>query len=347
MSITEKEYRRTKRNSSSSVKDFSLDRRKYYKKYVLGDFEEDSDSIATKMGQLVETLLMEPERFDDLFYMSACVAAPTGLMGAFVETLAKKTVENTSPETGGLTIPFGDVTDMAYKESGFKISVDKVIEKFEGSDAEIYYGELVKVRFNDLIVVTPNDVNNAENIVAELKNNPFTNFIINLTSGKKMEVINQMKIMDFELFHLPLKAMLDKVIIDHTYKTIQFYDLKCTWNVEQFFKEYYLYRRAYIQAGIYYEACKSLTTKEGSPYFGYKVELPKFIVCDSINYYSPLIYSLTQKDLDDAFNGFELRGYRYPGIKEIIEDMLFAFKKDIWNISRTNYNNYGVVPLEY
>ena len=37
---TEKEYRQKQLDSSSSLKDFSVDRKKYYKKYILNDTDK-------------------------------------------------------------------------------------------------------------------------------------------------------------------------------------------------------------------------------------------------------------------------------------------------------------------
>ena len=46
-SKTEKEYRAVSMDSSSSLKEFSLDRRKYHKKYVLNENVEDSETKAS------------------------------------------------------------------------------------------------------------------------------------------------------------------------------------------------------------------------------------------------------------------------------------------------------------
>ena len=121
--------------------------------------------------------------------------------------------------------------------------------------------------------------------------------------------------------------------------------MKCTWSVENFLEEYYLYRRAYIQAYLYYEAVKSLTVDSQSELSGYSVELPRFIVCDSTNYYSPLIYTTSFMDLRDAYLGFEYKGRNYPGVKQIIQDLQWAIKNDVWNISMENYLNNGVVNI--
>ena len=47
---TEASYRAIVMDSSSSLKEFSQDRKKYYRKYVLGGKVEDDDSKAATMG---------------------------------------------------------------------------------------------------------------------------------------------------------------------------------------------------------------------------------------------------------------------------------------------------------
>jgi hypothetical protein len=136
--------------------------------------------------------------------------------------------------------------------------------------------------------------------------------------------------------------MFDKLVVDHDKQTVQVYDLKCTWSVENFFDEYYLYRRAYIQAYLYARATLHLVETKWK---GYAALIPEFIVCDSTNYYNPLIYTLTQEDLADCYNGFTHKGRNYPGVKETIEDLKWALYNGVWNISRKNYENKGIVNI--
>jgi hypothetical protein len=344
---TEAMYRAVNLDSSSSLKEFSVNRRKYYKKYVLGESVEDEENKAINMGRLVETLLMEPEEFDNRFYMSACASIPTANMLNFVEALYKETVAATD-EDGNVTKPFEDMCKEAFAQSGYSGkgngSYESVIKKFVGSDAEIYYNEIRKVRSNGLTVVTTEEITTAENIVNELRSNFATADIVNLVNTNNISVNNQLQIEGYSVEGHLFKSMIDKVIIDHQNKTISPLDLKCTWNVENFYEEYYLYRRAYIQAYLYREACKSLTFT--GDLLGYTVECPKFIVCDSTNYYNPLVYVLSEKDMEDAYNGFEHKGRAYPGVKEIIEDLKWAYKNGLWNISRKNYETGGLVPLK-
>jgi hypothetical protein len=342
----EQEYRATLMDSSSSLKIFSQDRKKYFKFFIEGNTEDvDDDTKAILTGKVVEVLLLEPEKFDDKFYLSACANSPTGLMEAFVEALYSENLKATDEE-GNCTKTFEEMSKEAYLTSGFKIKYEAVINKFCGSDAEIYYNEICNVRANNLIVVTLQDVTNTERIVEELKTNPITSGIVNLVDDKRYTVKNQFQVEGFEIDDHKFKAMFDKLVIDHQEKTVQVYDLKCTWSVENFVSEYYLYRRAYIQAYIYWRAILQLVIDPICEFYNYHTLPPKFIVCDSINYYSPLIYDLTIDDLNDAYLGFEYKGKKYPGVKEIIEDLNWSMDNNIWNISRKNYLSNGIVKLK-
>jgi len=342
---TEANYRAIMLDSSSSLKEFSMDRKKYYRKYVLGERVEDKDTLAATIGRVVETLLLEPQEFDKRFYMSSCATAPTGLMLEFVSALCKHTEEATD-DFGNISRTFEDIARDAYVDSGFKIKFDAVIGKFVGSDAEIYYNEMRKVKAGGLTVVSTEDVANAEKIVDELRTNPVTSQIVNLTNSARWQIFNQMQIEGYTVDGQIFKSMMDKVIVDCEQRTIQVYDLKCTWSVENFYEEYYLYRRAYIQAYLYYKAAEQLTFINDGEWSDYRVLPPKFIVCDSTNYYNPLIYQLSLEDLNDAYHGFDHKGRKYPGVNELIQDLKWALENNVWNISRTNYLNDGVVNIK-
>lgn len=340
---TEAIYRAKAIDSSSSLKDFSLDRKKYYRKYILGEDVEDKDTQAATTGRVVETLLLEPEEFDNRFYMSACAEAPSALMLAFVNALYKYTKEATDDD-GNVTRSFEDISKDAYVESGFKIKYEAVISKFVGSDAEIYYNEIRTVRAKNLTVITAEDVSNAEKIVEELRNNSVTKDVVNLVSSPRYTVYNQLQVEGYTLDGHEFKSMMDKVVVDHEACTIQVYDLKCTWSVENFLEEYYLYRRAYIQALLYYKAALHFMNKT-EDIRGYRVEPPRFIVCDSTNYYNPLIYTLSDKDLEDAYNGFTHKNREYTGVAILIKDLKWALDNNVWNISRENSINNGLVNI--
>jgi hypothetical protein len=286
--------------------------------------------------------LMEPHLFDERFHLSTCMSTPTGLMLEFVEALYKHTVEATN-EDGTITRSFEELCKDAYTDSGFKIKLEAVLGKFVGSEAEIYYKEIREVRTKGLTVVASADITNAEKIVTELRTNPVTADIVNLTSDSRYSVLNQLQVENYEVEGHMFKSMMDKVIVDHNKKTVQVYDLKCTWSVENFYNEYYLYRRAYIQGYLYWFAAQYWASENG--YGDYTILYPQFIVCDSTNYMNPLVYGMSDENMQDADNGFEYKGRQYPGVKQLIEDLKWALENDKWNISRENYINNGVVKL--
>ena len=339
---TEAQYRAVIMDSSSSLKEFSQNRKKYHKKYILNETVEEEDSKASVMGRLVETLLMEDHLFDSKFHMSVISSTPTGLMLDFVEALYKYTAAATN-EDGVLTRNFEEICRDAHADSGFKIKLDAVLNKFMGSDAEVYYKEIREVRSKGLTVVTTQDVTNAEKIVTELKTNNITSEIVNLVNSAQYSVHNQLQVEGYDIFGHMFKSMMDMVHVDHANKIVQVYDLKCTWAVENFYDEYYLYRRAYIQGFLYHKAAESWASEMG--YGDYKILYPKFIVCDSTNYSSPLVYAMSDINMQDALNGFEQKGRTYPGVAQLIEDLDWAIENDKWNISKENYINNGVVKL--
>ncbi len=340
---TEAQYRAVKMDSSSSLKEFSTNRKKYHKRYILNEKVEEEDNKAATTGRVVETLLLEPEEFDNRFHMSIVNSAPTAMMLEFVEALYKHTAAATN-EDGIVTRGFEELTKDAHADSGFKIKLEAVLGKFIGTDAEIYFKEILEVRRKGLTVVTLQDVDNATKIVTELRSNSITAEIVNLVNSARYEVLNQIQIEGYAVFNHKFKSMMDKVVVDHTAKTIQVYDLKCTWSVENFYEEYYLYRRSYIQAYLYWHGAKHQFAELLAD--GYNVLLPIFIVCDSTNYSSPLLYQMTVDSMTAAVDGFEHKGRNYPGVESIINDLIWAIENDTWNISRENYLNNGVVNLK-
>jgi len=332
---TEKEYRSLPIDSASSLKEFAQDRRKYKKRFVDLERVEEEKTAATITGDLVDLLLLTKENFDNKFFLSSVVKGPTGNMELFVNSLlrySKEPYEN-----------FEEIARKAYKDSGYKWAFEKVLEKFVGSDAEIWFKENLEIQSKGLTVVSLDQVNNAERIVQDLKENEVTKSIINLVSSDRYLVQNQVQIEGFEIDGLPLKSQIDKIVIDHKEKTISPFDLKCTFSVENFTHDYYMNRRSYFQSYVYKEACFKLKEELGLDY--YHINNLCFIVCDSIGYMNPLLYKLTQDDMEDSYLGFTYNNRKYMGVKETIAELKWSKETGIWNISKKNYENNGVKYL--
>lgn len=339
------EYRKLDILSSSDLRTFSIDRRKFYKNVILKEGGEDDEDYNKSLlvGDIVHTLILEKDKFDERYFLSICPEPPTGLMLAFTEALYKYTVLNMDDE-GNMTKDFDDIAREAYSESGFKITLDAVLRKFADSNAELYYKELREARTNKKTVVCIEDLTMAEKAADRLRTNQFTCDIFSKVSDDRYLVLDEFKVEDFEIFGLRLKAMIDKTIIDTEDKTIDIYDIKCIWNPPKFYREYYLKRRAFIQAVVYREAIKSVTLPiDLSDYW---INYPTFVVADSSNFYDPIKYSLSEEDYKESIFGFEAFGTKYEGTKEIIENVKWCQDTQNWKTSMEIFDNQGFAALK-
>lgn len=341
---SEKEYRELPIDSYSSVATFAKNRLSYYFQYVKGEKEEEEDDKAILTGNLTEALLSGMEKeFDRKFYLSTCPETPTENMLNFVNALYRHTELNA--ENGVVSVEFEELARRAYEESGYKIKLEAVLKKFTGSNAESYYRQLRATKPKGLQIVTQKDLENAQKIAEELKTNSITSWYVNLVSDDRFIVINQFQFDDLEIEGIPLKGMLDKLIIDTLEKVIYIIDWKVTWAVESFIREYYLKRFTYLQAIIYYLGILYTKQDLGINMAEYTILPPKFVVSDSAAYSEPLIYELTSSDLNDAFNGFTMNGRYYPGLQEILGDLKWAKDNNKFRISKRNFLNGGICHI--
>lgn len=353
--LTEPEYRALPLDSSSSIKEFAESRHKYYKKFILkkDEEEEEEEGKAARMGNLVDCLLLEPEQFDHRYHLSTCPAPPTGMMLSFTEKLYSLTLE--AAPSGILTRDMGSLMEEAYNLVKFdgegnvvafkRDSFAKVVERFR-VEGESYYHEIRTVRPRGLCLVSQKELEIADRIIDELKTHDFTYKVINQRTTEDITVINQLKVPYFEINGFPLKAMMDKVVVNHRKKEVRPYDLKCVWSVDGFYEKYYLFRKAYIQAFIYTHALRCGAADLGRDYTGYTIHPLSFIVCDSYSVQAPLIYELGEEDLQDAWKGFGHKQATYRGLKDLLEELKWHRENDLWKASRTAYAAGGVINIK-
>lgn len=349
--MTEKEYRELDRDSYSTLKVFADDRMKYYRKFIKRDLvdKEDSDSII--FGSLVDCLQFRPYEFDNRFALAG-VNPPTGQMGEFVKMLYKITLENTAPD-GSVQRDFKammldaydrvkydkDGTVVAFKQKN--ATVEAIIEKFLGSDAEIYYKQ--KRDSYGKYVIEQSDLSTAENIVNTLKTCTYTWQIMKMETNSRFEVHTQFPIL-FEIHGLEMKSLLDKLVIDHIGKQIYIYDLKTNWDNENEFINSYLRFRYYIQAWVYYYGVIRWILE--TPHLSdYQVNFPSFVVAESNNYKLPLIYTMSWENIRNAGNGFVVNGKEYKGVPRLIQELQWHKENDIWNTSYDAFHASGVFDI--
>lgn len=344
--MTEKEYRELPYLSYSSLKLFNDNRRKFYKEYVLGEKKPIEATDAMIFGSLVDTLLFSPDEWGDRFYISSAVIG-SGQMFEFAEELFKVTLKHTENDevtTDIKTLMEEALNNVKYDKHGKVVKfkdkeLNKVIEMFVNSDAEIYYNSLRQSAGKYVISEYTNS--KAEEVAQELKYSDYTREIFD-DHLENWESYNQLPIV-FKYQGETLKCMVDRLRVNHSDKIIYRYDLKCTSQVEDFGFSYFKFKY-YIQNGIYQLGVESWAKENGLE--DYKVLPMKFINCDSANYLSPLIWETCEQDVYNAINGFKVGRRFYRGIDELLKDIKFAKENNLWRISRLNHINNGKVKLD-
>lgn len=336
--MTEREYRSLDLDSYSSIKAFLDDRKKYFRQYIkkekINEKSQESDDM--RFGGLVDCILLSLDEFDDRYIVSTS-NKPSGQMLDFVHDMFKQTMAATNEE-GVLCRTLEDMIGQAYKTVGFKRdSLEVVTERFlikkEGWD---YYEEL-RERDNKL-VVTAEEVEMAHKVANALEVHPYTRDVIGWKPSDKYKVYNQFIIMS-EYRGLPIKCMVDKLILNEEKMQGHPFDLKVMGNIDIF---PYNYRnlKYYIQNAVY-------TTLLREHFPEYKIAPMKFITADKYMYMDPLIVKTSEEQLQDAINGFEYKGMKYTGLDKAVDDLLFHKEREMWTSSREAIETGGIIALNF
>lgn len=339
------EYRKLPYINYSSCKDFDESRSKFYRRYILKEQIEDKETYSTTFGNIVHCLLLNPEDFDSKFAKLGVGVTPKPQMKEFADNLWELT-KQCMTDTGEVTKNMKSLMEEAfvatiYDKNGERIAfknktLEYVMERFE-KEAESYYRakrenfgkEVVDARTYDL----------ADRTVTELKANPVTKGIINISTDKRYEVYKEIAIV-FEYLGQKCKAMIDLLIVDHVEKRIGIYDLKSSgWDIGNF--EYNIIKnKYYLQWSMYYQAVLSWFKEIG--FQGYSITPMKFIVVSSDMSENPLIYTTSDKDIVDGIKGFKRNGKVHKGLDQIISEITWHTSYSIWNMSYTDYQNKGI-----
>lgn len=333
---TEKEYRAIPMLSASDLRQFTTDRKKFYKEKVLGEQREEEYNKSILIGSLVHCLLLEPDEFDNKYMLSTCENPPTANMLVFTESLYKHSVA--SIEDGKVTKDFQELIDIAYVESGYKIAKETVLKNFKDK-GETYFNQLMEAKLKGLEVVCLDDINIATKIVRMVKEDEFVGKYFTNTD------YCELKAEGFLVDDVEMKCMLDKVIVDREHETLQIVDPKIVFDNQAFVREYFRKKRADIQGYIYYQGLKSGKIDLGFDYSRYVILPPIFIAVDSGCFYKPVQYRMTPDSLKKAYEGFMENEREYKGIKEILEELNWAKETGNWTITKKTFDNQGIVDL--
>ena len=318
----------------------------YYKSQQEKESEEKEHFI---IGSAVDCLLTEPDKFWEFYtldFNEGCDKIQSGQMLKFIDYITM------NEDCGKIS---GDCYQEAYEYAGFKQKkLETVIKEYKEDYKE--YNQWLINRHNfykenkDKTILRLEQYNLIQSITESLRNNEFTRKYFENSTGKNIEVFNQLEIY-WELKGLKCKSKLDKVIIDNDDKTISIIDLKTTGNSTFSFDSSVFKWRYDIQACFYSMALYWLINESNDKYWNslqsYKFEPFRFIVESTKIQGFPLVYKCSEKFLDNALDGYYKDKKHYIGIAQLIEDYKWYKETNNWTYNREIIENHGEVELSY
>jgi len=287
------------------------------------------------IGNCVDCLLTEPELFDSKFIVDEeeeFTNFPTPQMKKYIE----------------IFVQTGD-SGKAYDAVGFKkANILNVIERYntEGKDyADYLINRTKKLEDNkDKKFLSKEQYNKCKNIADSLLNNRFTKKYLELETPAHVEVFNQLEIY-WKMLGNNFKCKLDRVIVDNEKRTIQPIDIKTTGKHTTKFIDSLISFRYDIQGSLYYQGVCDYFWNQNSKYNGYTILPFKFIVESTKYPGSPLVYCFPHQLVDLSFDGFNYEGKYLMGWRRLYEDLQWHKENNIWDYSRRDFENEGVVDI--
>ena len=349
--LTEREYRNIRqRLSYSSIKKFDTDRSGFYKEFVLGEIPKEKKSTSLITGDLVHHLLSGGTLEDDGFYTKFHIMSsvkPKGQMGDLTEEIYTRSIK-TLDENGRQLDSFDTIFQEAFDRVKFDFEGNEV--KFKGKDAskvigmfdsdcERYYRECLENIGKTFVSVSV--LEQAEKIQKKIQEHPYTSSIVNIKPTLDVECFSELPIL-FELEGVEYKSMVDKLVVDHTYKIIKIYDWKTTWEIDKPQIAYLKYGY-YLQAAMYRDAVRMWAKEHDLQH--YIIEPMVFVFCDVSGFQAPVKLQLSDDDVDRACRGFTYRGMHYNGLRSLQDDIQWCLQCGDWGNSQELEKNNGIVKL--
>lgn len=346
-------YRELEALNQTMLKLFDEDPVKFYEIYKLGRKREEKSSVTLDLGDLVDFYLLECDakedefqnRFEEKFILSE---DNKGTKQAFL------LADMIFTETLGCLNEEGEVT--CSFEERFNVAVDKIrkLDKYKGksnddilTDFNSKALEYFKKKIDNIgkKVVEISLVDKAKNVGDRLKSDEFSRDYFRSVGDQELlkHYVIEWVYTTAAGKKIKCKSELDMFLVDHEKKTLQPMDLKTTYDNELF--EYsYLKNGYYIQNSFY---CKAVREWAEVNKLGSYTVLPMiFIVGDtSSNNRRPLVYHTSITDLVKGSHGFEVRGVKYRGVDELIEDIAWAEENNEWKCSREAYKRKGQMKI--
>lgn len=345
----ETNYRKMEGLNYSSIKLYDKDPARFYEEYVLGNKDDEgAKSFPLIMGDLCDFYLLDchmneqefDQRLDEKFAM---MEGEKSSAQVFTLTDEIFKIYRTCEEG---TFVFSDAIIQAFdcvqKDGKYKNkTVDAGLKEFNEKGGKDYLDTLIANRGKT--VVDDKMVAKAKKMVNQLRMDENHGDFINQHTNDGVEVLKKV-VVQFEYMGVKCKCEIDFMHIYHNDRKIYLRDLKTTFDNDSF-DDTYLKQYYYLQNGFY--TMGAIAFAEQHNLKKYIVEPTAFLVLDTSKYSRrPLLYTTTQQHVEDGLYGFTARGRYRKGVNQLMEELQWSMEENIWDISKENYENRGVIHLK-
>lgn len=287
------------------------------------------ESQALKKGSLVDDLLFDKDSFNEKYYVSE-FNEPTASLGVLSKIILDNFTEVPDKEV---------VANLVEINELWKGTKDPSKRRVNWDTAE-FYG-YIKAHIGNIgkTLVTREDISRAEHIVEILKTHKFSKSIFDPEMDHVYQHGFEIKIKDFTF-----RGFLDIISIDHKNKIVYFKDLKTGGGPSSEFSSSYIKWRYYLQEAVYSLAFDAVCKELGLE--GY-TQAPFEFIYIGFKEQIPVSYIITPQWHKAALNGFKTSGgYKYKGLYELIDEVYFHWKNQVYDLPKEIYTSNGRINLD-
>lgn len=300
------------------------------------EFEEEEIKEHFVFGSVLDIMLTgNKQEFDSKFLKvpdkNKCSDSIKKIVDdAFLE-LEDKSLAVDSDEMKLLILKYCEFNDYQSKWKP-ETKVNKVIE-----EAGDYFEQLKTLEGK--IPVTESDYAKAVMCVIALKSNEFTEKYTNPRLSKdECEFLNKF-IIQFEFQGLKIKGELDRVIINHTEKTITPIDFKSTGkSIYGFINDFWYYRYDF-QAAVYTRGLFEHPDIRKLLENNYSLNPFLYIAVESNLIGPPMVFEVTPEAIEIGFSGGIVNKKTYEGFEQAIARYKYAQENDRWEYPMEYYES--------
>lgn len=332
--VTEDEYRADKSISYSTLATFQREGYRGLKRILDG---EKIDTSSLRYGSLVDCLLTNKEKFDDI-YEVVIYNKPSDLVKSIMDTIWKKrdSLKPLNKIDRGIILEHG--REMGYGASNWRDDtiIDKIIE------AGASYYDLLILTVDGKELVHYDDVELANKCVSTIKHHQYTNWIFEENSYSKLYYQLKFKT-KYKDNHI--RCMFDILKVDYANNLIIPIDLKTTSKFEDDFI-YSIQDWDYdIQATMYSYILRKVI-RESEEFKDFKVAPFLFL---PINKFSlkPQLFRYMKSSYDTQKTFIDYKGKKHKAWYDIYDDVMWHIDNDVFDYPIQAVMGSGVTNIEF